>query len=223
MNKILVVSTVLLGIASAYDFSDAYFNQLLTKEFDDLTLSESSIAHPRARRDDEAAKCHHKHKFCCAEDLLFELYDKIRDMKKECLKEVTGKEFHGGPPFTCEELEQRKKEMICVAECMGKKKGVLDADGNIKEEELKKSVKESMSGLDWFQPLMDDVITKCIAEAKEAADKREAGGCNPSDLKLVHCFFKEIQLSCPADQIKDQARCDALRESVKKHDFPPPH
>ncbi|KRT81990.1 hypothetical protein AMK59_6135, partial [Oryctes borbonicus] len=152
---------------------------------------------------------------------MYQIHEKYREIKKECFKEVTGKEFGGGPPFTCEELEERKKEMTCVAECAGKKKGMLDDDGNIKEEEAKKLVKECTEKLDWFQSKVDDVTSKCIEAAKEAAKKHDKEGCNPSDIKFAYCIFKEIQLNCPADQIKDQAKCDAMRESIKKHDHPP--
>lgn len=48
------------------------------------------------------------------------LHEKYRDTKRECFKQVTGKEFGGGPPFTCEELEERKKEMTVSISKMDK-------------------------------------------------------------------------------------------------------
>ncbi|KAK9736238.1 hypothetical protein QE152_g12671 [Popillia japonica] len=223
MKNIVLVSTLLLGVSSAYDFSDEFFNQLLSQEYDDFASGESVFLHPRARRDEEASKCHHRHKFCCGDELMSKLHEKYRDTKRECFKQVTGKEFGGGPPFTCEELEERKKEMTCVAECAGKKKGAVDDNGNIKEDEVKKLVAECTEELEWFKPMLDEVTTKCIGEAKAAAEKYDKKGCNPSDIKFSFCIFKEIQLNCPADQIKDQGRCDAMRESLKKHDHPPVH
>ena len=84
-------------------------------ELDDL---ESSVVNPRSRRDDEASKrdekCRRRRfKSCCDEEFLNDLRDQERATKKECYREITGREHSHGSfdPFRCENAEKHRKEI----------------------------------------------------------------------------------------------------------------
>lgn len=73
-------------------------------------------------------------------------------------------------------------------------------------------------------PILEKAVPKCLDEAKKAASEpRDKDTCNPSSIKMVHCLFREVQLNCPADQIKDEKSCNRLRERLQKNDFLGPH
>ncbi|XP_022913557.1 uncharacterized protein [Onthophagus taurus] len=234
MKTLLLVSYIILAV-NAYQFDDAIYNQYLSKDFESLADDEEiTILNHRARRETEDPKCHHKHHhhhhLCCGAEDLEALHNELRDIKKECFKEVTGKEtFHGKPfdPFNCDDIEQRKKEMICVKQCVGKKKNAVDEEGNLKEDVIKKYVTEHTS-MEWLKPKLDDMLTKCFAEAKEAGektDKSDKNACNPAHIKFQHCMFRETQLACPEDKIEDPKTCEIVRQFAKHSSFfpHPPH
>nr|AVI04883.1 putative odorant-binding protein 2 [Anthonomus grandis] len=179
---------------------------------------------------------------CCAEESLDAIHEKEKDTSRSCYKEVTGldrpeKPEHGfhGPPhkkfdlFSCEGVEKRKSDMICIQECVGKKKGMLNEDGTLNPEGITKILLETFTKETWVKPMAEQIIAKCIAEAKTANEKpikfyTEVKRCSPATLTLKHCMFKEVQLSCPADQIKDKGACEKYQERLKKGelDVPPP-
>lgn len=93
------------------------------------------------------------------------------------------------------------------------------------EDVFKKHVKDSFAKEAWWTPALEDAIGKCIEEANKAAaerDTKDPESCNPAGIKAAHCLFKEIQLSCPTDQIKDEKACTKLREKLQKNEFFPP-
>ncbi|KAH0810569.1 hypothetical protein GEV33_012222 [Tenebrio molitor] len=103
----------------------------------------------------------------------------------------------------------------------------LDKDGNPKEAEFTAFVKETMAKESWFASIQDKVIPACLAEARNATANRDTSdteSCNPAGAKLLHCLFREIQLGCPAEQIKDQKACTRAREKIKRNNdiFPGP-
>lgn len=76
-----------------------------------------------------------------------------------------------------------------------------------------------MTNESWFGSIQDKVISTCLSEAKDAADNRDttnSEACNPAGLKLAHCMFREIQMNCPTEEIKDQKSCDKLKEKLKR-------
>ncbi|KAJ3654616.1 hypothetical protein Zmor_013791 [Zophobas morio] len=248
MNKQIAVVTLLIAIAviaTAYDFNDPLFNQILADELEELHSLEDEFQHPRSRRDEEAVnldkdKCRpfRRKSWCCAEETTDALHEKNREIKRECFKKVTGRDKDGKDsrdgkdgfdPFRCDKVEKHRKEMTCVVQCVGQQKGLLDEDGNPKEAEFTALVKETMSKESWFASIQDKVIPTCLAEARNATANRDTSdteSCNPAGVKLVHCLFREIQLGCPAEQIKDQKACNRVRDKIKRHnDFfphPPP-
>nr|AUF72950.1 odorant-binding protein [Anoplophora chinensis] len=235
MNNVVAFCALLVATVSAYNFEDPDFNILLSDDLEELSSGVASFSHPRSRRDDEAVndkdKCHHRKRWgelCCAEDVVAKMRDVEKDLKRECFKEVVGKDKHDKfDPFNCETMDQRKKQIVCVIECVGKKKDLLDTEGNPKEEEFRSFLKESFSSESWLAALQDKVISTCLDEGKNATANRDASdstSCNPAGIKIAHCLHREIQLNCPADQIKDEKSCARLQERLKRRDFfhPPP-
>ncbi|EFA03231.1 hypothetical protein TcasGA2_TC013160 [Tribolium castaneum] len=234
MNKQIAVVTFLIAVAAltaAYEFNDPLFNQILANEL--VELESSAYPHHRSRRDEDAVteKCRpfRKKKLCCAEETFDELHDKDRDFKRECFKQVVGSK--DGPrefdPFRCDKVDKHRRDMTCVSQCVGQKKDVLDKDGNVKEAEFGEFVKETMAKESWFVSIQDKVVSTCLAEARNATANRDTSdteSCNPAGVKLMHCMFREIQLGCPTEQIKDQKACARARDKIKRHNefLPPP-
>ncbi|KAJ8941164.1 hypothetical protein NQ318_010868 [Aromia moschata] len=201
---------------------------------------------------DEKDKCRpwrRKPKWCCADDVLEKLHDKDKDIRRSCFREITGKDKPDRPkfdPFRCEDVEKHRKEMICIMQCVGQKHGLykqysgfiffvclccnnpdifqLDGDGNPKEEEFGAFVKQYFGTEPWLAALQDKIISTCLSEGKNGTAAADAGSCNPAPAKTAHCLFREIQLSCPAEEIKDEKSCARVRERMKSQDFwgPPP-
>jgi len=219
----------LIGAVSCYDFSDSIFNEYLARDLE-LMESEDYLA-VRQKRDEEALspgveKCRRKRfKYCCGEESFERMMDEDKGIKRECYKEVTGKDkpthFHSFDPFICdkEKIEKRKKDFVCVAECSGKKKNVVDeSSGKLKEDELKIMMKKSFESETWFLPNVDKIVNKCVQESGNETKKNEEG-CNEAPLKFAHCFWKEFQMSCPQDQIKDEKVCEKVNEKIKNKEL----
>lgn len=101
------------------------------------------------------------------------------------------------------------------------------------DEKIADFIKTTYGKESWFvSELQDKVISTCLNEAKNATttaaaaasnDNDSVESCNPASVKLAHCLFREIQLNCPSDQIKDPKSCQRLQDKLKKHgDFLPP-
>lgn len=234
MNKFIASVALLACVlaANAYDFHDTDYNQYLASQFEDA--DDSMTLHPRARRDEDAAvadkdKCHKRHhfKFCCAEEALKKIHDEDKQLKKECFKQVTGKdkrEFFHSDPFKCdkEKIEKAKNEINCVCQCVGEKHGTIDAAGNLVEDKIREITKKALESETYLGAKVDTILDTCIAEAKKAPGKN-GETCSTQGLTFGHCFWRELQTSCPADQIKDQKACDRVLERIKnnpEHPFP---
>lgn len=79
---------------------------------------------------------------------------------------------------------------------------------------VKDNFKES-----WLVSHLDTIITKCLGEARNATANRskdDAESCNPAAIKGAHCLFREIQMNCPEEKIKDIKTCSKFRERIKK-------
>ncbi|XP_022913598.1 uncharacterized protein [Onthophagus taurus] len=214
----------LICAVGAYDFEDTVYNQILAEELTDLQW-DNHLINPRTKRDEEAVikedKCRKKHfRSCCDEEYFSSLREDEKPMRKECYREITGKELAEVflDPFKCDRGDKHKKDIACVAQCVGRKKGLIDDDGNVNEPTARKIIKEKMSKVDWLKPKSEAIFNKCYTAAKEAAIKqRDKNSCNPAASKLGHCIWKEIQLNCPADRIIDDKKCTKIREDIKRN------
>nr|AIX97131.1 odorant-binding protein 8 [Rhyzopertha dominica] len=171
-------------------------------------------------------------KVCCGEEVFAELHHS--DEKRECFREIVGKDkdTRGPPPdpFKCEGRGKFRKNMMCVMNCVAKKKNLIDDDGNIKEDAIKSLFKSKFTDPAWTTELQDKIISTCMNEAKNPPpmpkdDANEQNECNPSLMVFSHCLFKEVQMQCPNEVITDQKSCERFRERVKNGDdmmMPPP-
>ncbi|KAJ8927515.1 hypothetical protein NQ314_020012 [Rhamnusium bicolor] len=251
MNNVVTYCALLATAAvavTAYNFEDPEFNQILARDLEDLYETYSPYSQPRNRRDEEAVEKDEKcrpgrrwGKLCCAEDLVHKVHEADRDVKRSCFKELFAKDKPEKPEFDlfkCGKPRKHKKRNDILLRLTLKLMTVcpkliiidifqLDSDGNPKEEEFSTFVKETFSAESWLTSLQDKVISTCLDEAKNATANRDASdseSCNPAGAMMAHCLFREIQLNCPAEQIKDEKSCARLQERIKGHDFfsPPP-
>ncbi|KAL3281877.1 hypothetical protein HHI36_005082 [Cryptolaemus montrouzieri] len=236
MNQVFRFCVVIavFCIVTAYDFKNVDFNEYLADEIDYYSNFDVPIPKLRFRRDDDAMskdKCKYRRKrLCCAETSMEELHEREKEVKRECFKQVLGKDKEPRivDPFRCENIEKHKRDMICVMQCVGQKNDVLDESGDIKRAAFGDFVKQSFSKDPWFAEVQDSIIDTCISEAKNATETKtteEESSCNPAGIKLAHCLFVQTQLSCPDSEVKDMKSCVKLRERIKSKmndGVPPP-
>lgn len=106
----------------------------------------------------------------------------------------------------------------------------VDKDGNLKEADVRKLIEQLSAKKPWLAQKQEQMTTKCLEEAKNAqsslSSDTDAEVCTPEPMTFMHCIYREIQLSCPDEEIKDQKFCARMRERMKKDggDFmmPPP-
>nr|XP_023015671.1 uncharacterized protein LOC111505137 [Leptinotarsa decemlineata] len=203
----------------------------------------------------EDDKCHPSRRgrprVCCAEEAMNSIHEEKRDIKRACFKDITGKEKpqrqekRHGPrenlfdPFNCEKVEQHRRDMI-VSQFLSKTLSNLhinsfpfmsfhsqiDTDGNVKPEDFEKYIKKALEKEDYLLPLQEKIISTCLEEVKNSTQKAAPeDSCTVTAIKLDHCIFKNIQLNCPEDKVKDSKSCSRLQERLKAGNFvkgPPP-
>nr|AVU05015.1 odorant binding protein 6 [Agrilus mali] len=161
---------------------------------------------------------HHGHIFdvCC--DVRPFMANPDDNNMKECVKEILGEPtaVKHGPPSE-KEMEEMAEKITCVEECTAKKYGVVDDDGNIVIPKITEFSKEKMKGT-YMESIMEDTLQKCIEETGKEVQQTK---CNPKPLLLVNCLFFKTLENCPADKVKDKAKCDSLIEDMRTGK--PPH
>lgn len=72
----------------------------------------------------------------------------------------------------------------------------LDENGNMKEDEISKYIKERFAILNFPEDTVDKIIDTCMKEAKNLTRNTDQSTttCNPVSLKLSHCIFKQVNL-----------------------------
>uniref|UniRef100_A0A9I3EI71 Uncharacterized protein n=1 Tax=Anopheles dirus TaxID=7168 RepID=A0A9I3EI71_9DIPT len=218
----LILFVSLVGFVVAYDFQDAFYNELLLDDL--MDESDAPMMLNRFRRSTpEDDKCKRRYK-CCNDDNNENL-DKIHEIKKQCFTEVRNKNKADGAyepvdVFSCERLNKTKMEVICAMECVGRKKEVLNEDGTLIEGKLMEFVKSNFAADDWQQPLLGGHIDTCLKEAKEKAAKnpREAGQCSSETSHFGYCMWRQLALACPKEKQVANRRCDRIREKLANNE-----
>ncbi|VEN64012.1 unnamed protein product [Callosobruchus maculatus] len=213
--------------ASGYDFGDnSAFSQLLANDLQDLY----SVHHYRARRSPpgegrDNCERHFKHKpvMCCAESAFHAMKEADRDIRRLCFHEVTGKDGAEKPPNDpprCASMEQRRDEINCVFQCVAQKKGLVDDSGKVVEKEYMEHINQFIDEAPYLKPVLDKIAQDCMQQANTNIALQ--GTCFSTATKLAHCLFRNVQLSCPDEEIKDKESCKLLQERLRsKEDFPP--
>ncbi|KRT81989.1 hypothetical protein AMK59_6134 [Oryctes borbonicus] len=209
MQSVTVVLLCALSVISAYDFEDQAYNRLIVEQL--------SLSNPRARRDTQT-DCVDQDS-CCSQDAIKNFHRDPNDeaISKQCYKEVNFDRGSIRGPLT----DEQKNQIKCVVECIGKKKGYLNADGELIKSKLISNIKGKLQELDWLTPKLDDIFASCIPEDGNTA--KQGKQCNDIGLTIGHCVWKKIQLVCPLDKQTNPGKCEKLQEYLKQNKrFPPP-
>ncbi|XP_037906406.1 uncharacterized protein LOC119648681 [Hermetia illucens] len=245
MAKILIavgIASLCAAISTAYDFKDSAFNEVIFRDLLDLTDDDdNSVLHREVRTADTAAirvdplpsaECKEKRRdrgfYCCNDKVDLNQLEIIRGVRKECLAELHGNDsdiYFKFDPFTCEKLEELKKDVTCIAECVGKKFGLLDDSGNIKPDIFLAYLKMKAKDSEWKLQVTDEIAGKCIEDTRKEvehhlAERGLTSGkiCNPSSLKISQCLWREYVRACPKNLQTDSPKCCKLREKIEKGD-----
>lgn len=90
------------------------------------------------------------------------------------------------------------------------------------EDRTKEHLKNTVIVADHQKPHADEIITKCLEEAKDATksspETEESGQkkCNPSNIKMSQCVWRESMKTCPKDLQENSPKCTKLRERLDK-------
>nr|CAI5841162.1 unnamed protein product [Callosobruchus analis] len=166
-----------------------------------------SVLHHRARRsasDEDEDNCGKQWKrkpiMCCAESAIRALRHGDREIRHKCFQEVTGKDRPKGP-HACASMEKRSDEI---------NKRIYEVHQAIRRRSTLLRVRCRQNCQD------------CMEQANTNIELQ--GGCYSSATKLAHCFFRNLQLNCPEEQIKDKESCKLLQEELRSKEgvLPPP-
>nr|AKI84372.1 OBP14 [Holotrichia parallela] len=203
MKFVIVLLLSALAFINAYDFEDHAYNELLVEQY--------SLAHPRLRRAAEN-NCIDS-RSCCYNDAVPQYH---ANETEECSKELGFDRSQIRGPLTDAQINQIK----CLAECISKKKGHFDADGNLLKDELLKDIRKPLEQVAWLKPKVEDIFNKCLDGLPTKVPENQ---CNDIGMTIGHCIWKEIQLECPKDRQANLEKCEALQVYLKENKaFPPP-
>lgn len=97
----------------------------------------------------------------------------------------------------------------------------IDENGNIKEKEALEFKRKELVGEPWFLKMVEEAYPKCLQQVKTSnfvKDENDKLSCNPAAMKMHHCMWREIQLTCPEDKITDPKMCGRIKERLRKYD-----
>ncbi|XP_072387222.1 uncharacterized protein [Diabrotica undecimpunctata] len=225
MYNFAAVYAVLILAVNAYEFNNPDYNRIIADDVDNIER-ELYVPSLRTRREaptDE--KCPpRKHPLCCGEELIHKLHDDKKESRSACFKEIMGKDNNPNSipldPFDCKSMEERKNNLMCVFQCEGQKNNYIDDDGNIKPEEYGKYIQTQLADVKYLADVQDKIIADCLADIKNAT--KSTGKCKSDGMVSDFCIFKNIQLNCPEDKIKDKLFCQKMQERLRQGDGRPP-
>ncbi|XP_046414223.1 uncharacterized protein LOC124176686 [Neodiprion fabricii] len=239
--RVLVICALLLAadLAVASAFSSDEFDEFFRDEFDQISTrvrrsSEMEKGRDTAQGDGEKKK--KPRRSCCGEndDLKILWGDGVRDIKKECFDQAKKATEVVRKARMMEEYEgfihgnRTKEEYICAVQCIGQKKEVLDHMGNVMKESMGEYVKNTYSSEPWKAEIADQVLEKCFAETQKPSEgevsmdngavtngRSVQAKCNKNGIAFIHCLWREMQLNCPADKLRESRKCNRLRERLR--------
>ncbi|XP_055625284.1 uncharacterized protein LOC129767974 [Toxorhynchites rutilus septentrionalis] len=222
----LVLCLSFLGLVASYDFQDSFYNEALLEDLLDGDTLTPMDRFKRSAADatEEKNRCegrrHHKHK-CCNDDNTENL-EKMRDLKKQCFAEIRAARENAArgasesvDMFSCERVNRTKGDLVCAMECVGRKKNVVDAEGNLLEPSiLVPFVKENYAADAWQEPLVAGFVDTCLKEVAEKSAKPSGKEyrCNPSASHFQYCMWRQSTLACPKEKQDTSRKCIRARE-----------
>ncbi|KAF5273569.1 hypothetical protein FQR65_LT04567 [Abscondita terminalis] len=152
-----------------------------------------------------------------------------QEYRKTCYKEIFGKKDDNKTtgkttrtsvydPFNCDKINKIRNDILCMGQCVAQKTKMADPEGNLVTTGLTKYLTDKYAGT-WVASMAKTISTKCMKQVQEATayfnKNKAAGTCNPAISELAFCFYREIQMNCPADQIQNPKRCDSFKSYAK--------
>ncbi|XP_055591674.1 uncharacterized protein LOC129743621 [Uranotaenia lowii] len=223
----LVVCLSVIGLVASYDFKDSFYNEHLMEDLlDDRATLTLMDRFKRAAADGSGEdKCKRQNKHKCCNDSNEENLDKIKELKKECYNEVKAKDEAGTVQepidfFSCEKINKTKQDIVCTAECVGRKKNVIDEKGDLLAPAvLIPFVKENFAADAWQEPLIAGFVDTCLKEvADKKATRKDEYRCNPASSHFGYCMWRQMTLACPKEMQESSKKCDKIREKLAKNE-----
>nr|AKI84367.1 OBP9 [Holotrichia parallela] len=206
MKTAITIFLCALAAVNAYEFDDKAYNQLIVEELQPL--------HYRGARD-TTQKCIDKDS-CCSGPPISNFHATDKDVSQQCYTELNFDRASIRGPLTAEQKDKIK----CIVECIGKKKGYLNADGELVKDKLLSSMKEKLQSVAWLSPKLDNMFEDCLPQNENTA--KQPKKCNDVGLTVGHCLWKQIQLQCPLNEQQNPQNCKNLQEYLTTHNqFPP--
>lgn len=85
---------------------------------------------------------------------------------------------------------------------------------------MQEVMKDEFSTLHWLHRKIDEIVFNCIKHTlpqrhgATQTEKDEIISCNTTILDFGQCIWTEIQLQCPQERIKDEKKCQQIREGI---------
>ncbi|XP_050067538.1 uncharacterized protein LOC126556327 [Anopheles maculipalpis] len=165
---------------------------------------ERAVFAPRVRRDASMR--------CCNDGFdQSEIHAKFAEIRTACIGEL------GLGEVSHEEMMKNREHLNCITECIAKKEGIADENGELVHTDLARVVSEHMSTIEWKVPLAEGFIKQCFDEV-EASDSAfvpsDDAKCNPEGFDFVFCLWRQFTLACPEEFRDDSDKCVELREKL---------
>ncbi|KAK9736263.1 PBP/GOBP family [Popillia japonica] len=198
-------------------------DQILYDELKELQWSDYlSNSRPRHEQLEIVDKCGKSHIKSCCDELYFQvLKDKMKYIRRECYRQIRHNHtFTPINPLSCESITRYREDVTCLAECVAKKKGVMSTNNSIIISKMQEVMKHEFSTLHWLYTKIDEIVFNCIKHTLPQrgggteTEKDEIIGCNTTILDFSQCIWTEIQLQCPQERIKDEKKCQKIREGI---------
>ncbi|KAB0798210.1 hypothetical protein PPYR_09203 [Photinus pyralis] len=119
---------------------------------------------------------------------------------------------------TSVDVEKQNKlvqnQVSCYLNCLALKYNLVKTDGSIILEGVIKRINDIYNG-SWVPNVSRNIATTCYKATEQACinylKTATADRCNPTFRMHNWCLHREIQMNCPKDQIKNEVRCNDLK------------
>lgn len=237
---VILIILSIAGVTIASAFSSDDFGEFLRDELVEEGVSRvrRSYGNKKGRETGQldGDKRRKGRRSCCGEndDLKLLWSEGVRDLKKECFDQARRATEVSKKARMIEEYEgfihgnKTKDEYVCAVQCIGQKKEVLDHMGNVNKERMGSYVKRTYSSEPWKAEIADKVLEKCFKETQKPSEgevttdngavtngRSIQAKCNPNGIAFIHCLWREMQLNCPADKLRESRKCNRLRERLR--------
>nr|AMA98172.1 chemosensory protein [Blattella germanica] len=140
-------------------------------------------------------------KNCCGQRDMPAFTQEDIETKKACKDEASGN-------------ADRKEGFICAMDCMAKKSGIVDSDGNVDAAKFSEKVQTFYDEQE-LKDKVKDIVPEIVSKAN--AQKGD-GACSKAAMIALFKTKAKIELECSESLKKSGEECDKVREWSKKFD-----